>query len=94
MRKLFLIFGNPVSHSKSPLMHNYFFKKEKIDALHLPIYLASVLLASRQLCLTLVSELHQVLVDKVTNIKIMDIEAQGSLCKSPGSYPFYFFLFL
>jgi shikimate dehydrogenase len=32
MKKLFLIFGNPVSHSKSPLMHNYFFKKEKIDA--------------------------------------------------------------
>ncbi|MEO1957930.1 MAG: shikimate dehydrogenase [Nautiliaceae bacterium] len=23
----FVIFGNPVSHSKSPLMHNYFFKK-------------------------------------------------------------------
>jgi shikimate dehydrogenase len=32
MRKLFLIFGNPVNHSKSPLMHNYFFKKKKIDA--------------------------------------------------------------
>jgi len=27
---MFLIFGNPVSHSKSPLMHNYFFKKEGI----------------------------------------------------------------
>jgi len=26
---MFLIFGNPVSHSKSPLMHNYFFKKFK-----------------------------------------------------------------
>ena len=24
---IFLIFGNPVNHSKSPLMHNYFFKK-------------------------------------------------------------------
>ncbi len=24
---LFAIFGNPVNHSKSPLMHNYFFKK-------------------------------------------------------------------
>jgi shikimate dehydrogenase len=32
MKKLFLIFGNPVSHSKSPLMHNYFFKKENINA--------------------------------------------------------------
>jgi len=28
---MFLIFGNPVSHSKSPLMHNYFFKKEEIN---------------------------------------------------------------
>ncbi len=28
---MFLIFGNPVSHSKSPLMHNYFFKKENIN---------------------------------------------------------------
>jgi len=27
MDKLFVIFGNPVNHSKSPLMHNYFFKK-------------------------------------------------------------------
>ncbi|ACM93691.1 shikimate 5-dehydrogenase [Nautilia profundicola AmH] len=27
---MFLIFGNPVSHSKSPLMHNYFFKKSNI----------------------------------------------------------------
>ncbi|GAX88183.1 shikimate dehydrogenase [Lebetimonas natsushimae] len=31
-KKIFLIFGNPVSHSKSPLMHNYFFKKENINA--------------------------------------------------------------
>jgi len=29
---LFLIFGKPVSHSKSPLMHNYFFKKQNINA--------------------------------------------------------------
>ncbi|GAB6073522.1 shikimate dehydrogenase [Nautilia lithotrophica] len=28
---MFLIFGNPVSHSKSPLMHNYFFKKKSIN---------------------------------------------------------------
>ena len=28
---MFLIFGNPVSHSKSPLMHNYFFKKQGIN---------------------------------------------------------------
>ncbi len=31
MEKFYLIFGNPVNHSKSPLMHNYFFKK-----MHLP----------------------------------------------------------
>ena len=29
---LLLIFGKPVSHSKSPLMHNCFFKKQNIDA--------------------------------------------------------------
>ncbi|WP_457561445.1 shikimate dehydrogenase [Caminibacter sp.] len=28
---MYVIFGNPVSHSKSPLMHNYFFKKTGID---------------------------------------------------------------
>jgi len=28
---MFLIFGNPVKHSKSPLMHNYFFKKKDIN---------------------------------------------------------------
>jgi shikimate dehydrogenase len=28
---MFVIFGNPVKHSKSPLMHNYFFKKSGIN---------------------------------------------------------------
>jgi len=28
---MFVIFGNPVNHSKSPLMHNYFFKKNGIN---------------------------------------------------------------
>ncbi len=28
---MFAIFGNPVNHSKSPLMHNYFFKKMGIN---------------------------------------------------------------
>ena len=27
---MYLIFGNPVSHSKSPLMHNYFMKQKGI----------------------------------------------------------------
>lgn len=31
MKKIFLIFGNPVNHSKSPLMHNYFFKKSNLS---------------------------------------------------------------
>ena len=31
MEKIFLIFGNPVDHSKSPLMHNYFFKKKNLN---------------------------------------------------------------
>ena len=28
---IFAIFGNPVNHSKSPLMHNYFFKKQGLN---------------------------------------------------------------
>ena len=28
---MFAIFGNPVEHSKSPLMHNYFFKKNSLN---------------------------------------------------------------
>ena len=32
MKKMFAIVGNPVSHSLSPLLHNYWFKKYKIDA--------------------------------------------------------------
>lgn len=32
MKKLFCIFGNPVSHSRSPLMHNRVFKHLKYDA--------------------------------------------------------------
>ena len=28
---IFTIFGNPVEHSKSPLMHNYFFKKKDLN---------------------------------------------------------------
>ena len=28
----FVIIGNPISHSLSPVMHNYWFKKYKINA--------------------------------------------------------------
>ena len=32
MKKLFAIIGNPVAHSLSPVLHNYWFRKYKIDA--------------------------------------------------------------
>jgi shikimate dehydrogenase len=32
MKKSFGIIGNPIKHSLSPLLHNYWFKKYKIDA--------------------------------------------------------------
>ena len=31
-KKKFVIIGNPISHSLSPIMHNYWFNKYKIDA--------------------------------------------------------------
>ena len=37
--KLFAIFGNPVSHSKSPLMHNAVFKSLNIDACYTRVLL-------------------------------------------------------
>ena len=32
MTKKFGIIGNPIKHSLSPVLHNYWFKKYKIDA--------------------------------------------------------------
>ena len=32
MTRKFGIIGNPINHSLSPLLHNYWFKKYKIDA--------------------------------------------------------------
>ena len=32
MTKKFGIIGNPIEHSLSPILHNYWFKKYKIDA--------------------------------------------------------------
>ena len=32
MKKTFAIIGNPISHSLSPILHNYWFKKYNIDA--------------------------------------------------------------
>ena len=35
MKKNFGIIGNPIKHSLSPLLHNYWFKKYNIDANYL-----------------------------------------------------------
>ena len=37
MKKKFAIIGSPVSHSLSPIMHNYWFKKYNIDAEYDPL---------------------------------------------------------
>ena len=34
MKKNFLVIGNPISHSLSPKLHNYWIKKYKIDAVY------------------------------------------------------------
>ncbi|MEO1953070.1 MAG: shikimate dehydrogenase [Campylobacterales bacterium] len=39
MKKLFALFGNPVSHSRSPLMHNVVFKHLNYDACYIRIKL-------------------------------------------------------
>ena len=32
--KKFLVIGNPIQHSLSPKLHNYWFKKNKINAIY------------------------------------------------------------
>ena len=34
MTKKYLIIGNPVKHSLSPKIHNYWFNENKIDAIY------------------------------------------------------------
>ena len=34
MKKNFLVIGNPIDHSLSPKLHNYWIKKYKIDAVY------------------------------------------------------------
>ncbi len=41
MSKLFAIFGDPVSHSRSPLMHNYLFKALHVDACYTRVHLTN-----------------------------------------------------
>ncbi len=36
-KKKFAIIGNPISHSLSPIMHNYWFNKYNIDAEYVPL---------------------------------------------------------
>ena len=36
-KKKFAIIGNPISHSLSPIMHNYWFNKYNIDAEYIPL---------------------------------------------------------
>ena len=39
MKKLYAIFGNPVKHSRSPLMHNHVFKNLHVDSCYTRIHL-------------------------------------------------------
>ena len=32
--KKYLVIGNPISHSLSPVLHNYWIKQNKLDALY------------------------------------------------------------
>ena len=34
MKKKYLVIGNPINHSLSPKLHNYWIKKYKIDAVY------------------------------------------------------------
>ena len=34
MKKKYLVIGNPIDHSLSPKLHNYWIKKYKIDAVY------------------------------------------------------------
>ncbi len=42
MPKLFAIFGDPVSHSRSPLMHNYLFQALHVNACYTRVHLTDV----------------------------------------------------
>lgn len=39
--KLFAVFGDPIAHSKSPLMHNAAFKALNLDCVYVPIHVSS-----------------------------------------------------
>ena len=43
MKKTFGIIGKPLSHSLSPILHNYWFKKYKIDATYSTICTTEIL---------------------------------------------------
>ena len=41
MKKWFAVIGDPIAHSKSPSMHNYWFDEMNIDAAYIPIHVKS-----------------------------------------------------
>ena len=72
MKKKFAIIGSPVSHSLSPIMHNYWFKKYNIDAEYDPLDIDK-------------SEIQNV-IDKIKNKEIKGINVTLPYKKSVISF--------
>ena len=72
MKKKFAIIGSPVSHSLSPIMHNYWFKKYNIDAEYNPLDIDK-------------SEIQNV-IDKIKNKEIKGINVTLPYKKSVISF--------
>ena len=72
MKKKFAIIGSPISHSLSPIMHNYWFKKYNIDAEYDPLDIDK-------------SEIQNV-IDKIKNKEIKGINVTLPYKKSVISF--------
>jgi len=46
MKKWFAVMGDPIEHSKSPAMHNVWFREMSIDATYIPVHVSSESLES------------------------------------------------
>jgi len=46
MKKWFAVMGDPIEHSKSPVMHNAWFREMSIDATYIPVHVSSESLES------------------------------------------------